>query len=479
MSLNLTAINRNSKAKDIVDKRDKQRKKGAIVLIQSFLLENGYIDSLKCLEKESNIDLTTFQPADNVDLDSIINSYQNSFESTTGRFPILFKKNNEEKDPVLSSRKRSNSLPRKSNSRNKEKRSEAKTEGNQKPPLNGSSVEELPDLSVSGTTVKNVNTKKMSRLDSSNEEMKIKPGLPDFVIGASAEYQEYARNILAEIVLHNPSVKFSNICGLDDAKRLVLEGCVLPMRYPQLFSGLLSPWKGVLLYGPPGTGKTMLAKAVASECQTTFFNIKASTLISKWRGDSEKLVRILFDLAKYYAPSTIFLDEIDMILSSRQSDQHEASKRMRSELLVQLDGLEASDAYIFVLVASNHPFSLDPALLRRLEKRVHVGLPNEEARYDILCNLFDDRLDTEAAAHLYTLAKNTEGYSGSDLKTLAKEAAMQPLRRLIDCGIAPNMTLGKICSQDLKSALEKTKSTATQYLESGAYEKFAKQFGSS
>uniref|UniRef100_A0A668SX61 AAA+ ATPase domain-containing protein n=1 Tax=Oreochromis aureus TaxID=47969 RepID=A0A668SX61_OREAU len=118
-----------------------------------------------------------------------------------------------------------------------------------------------------------------------------------------------------DIYLHSPNLRWEDIIGLEDAKRLVKEAVVYPIKYPQLFTGILSPWKGLLLYGPPGTGKTLLAKAVATECKTTFFNISASSIVSKWRGDSEKLVRVLFELARYHAPSTIFLDELDAVKS--------------------------------------------------------------------------------------------------------------------------------------------------------------------
>ena len=117
-----------------------------------------------------------------------------------------------------------------------------------------------------------------------------------------------------DICSENPNVKFSDIAGLDQAKRLLKEAVLVPLKYPHFFQGILEPWRGVLLFGPPGTGKTMLAKAVATECRTTFFNVQASSVVSKWRGESEKLIRVLFDLARHYEPSTIFIDEMDSIM---------------------------------------------------------------------------------------------------------------------------------------------------------------------
>jgi katanin p60 ATPase-containing subunit A1 len=257
--------------------------------------------------------------------------------------------------------------------------------------------------------------------------------------GYDAETRELAAVISRDIYLETPDVRWDDIIGLNEAKRLVKEAVVYPIKYPQLFTGILSPWKGLLLYGPPGTGKTLLAKAVATECNTTFFNISASTIVSKWRGDSEKLVRVLFELARFHAPSTIFMDELESIMSQRGvsgSGEHEGSRRMKTELLVQMDGLAKSSEMVFLLAASNLPWELDHAMLRRLEKRILVDLPNCEARCAMFQHYLPPTLPGGLEMHTQlqydVLAKQTEGYSGSDVRLVCKEAAMRPLRKVFD-----------------------------------------------
>ena len=138
-----------------------------------------------------------------------------------------------------------------------------------------------------------------------------------------------------DVIDKSPNVSFNDIAGLTDCKKCLKEAVLLPILMPQFFTGIRRPWRGVLMFGPPGTGKTMLAKAVAAQGKTTFFNVSASSLASKYRGESEKLVRILFEMARFYAPTTIFMDEIDALAGQRGgSDECESSKRVKAELLI-------------------------------------------------------------------------------------------------------------------------------------------------
>ena len=243
-----------------------------------------------------------------------------------------------------------------------------------------------------------------------------------------------------EVVENNPNVKFEDIAELESAKRTLQEAVLLPLLMPDFFRGIRRPWKGVLLYGPPGTGKTLLAKALATQGKTTFFNVSATTFASKWRGESEKLVRLLFEMARFYAPSTIFIDEVDSIGTKRGEGDNEASRRVMAEMLVQMDGVsgmseneelsneELKKKIVMVLAATNHPWDLDDALRRRFEKRVYIPLPNTVGREEMFkINLKGVTLANDV--NIAELVKMTEGYSGADIANVCREAALMQMRR--------------------------------------------------
>ncbi|XP_032150298.1 katanin p60 ATPase-containing subunit A-like 1 isoform X4 [Sapajus apella] len=287
-----------------------------------------------------------------------------------------------------------------------------------------------------------------------------------------------------------PAEHRDDIADLEEAKKLLREAVVLPMWMPDFFKGIRRPWKGVLMVGPPGTGKTMLAKAVATECGTTFFNVSSSTLTSKYRGESEKLVRLLFEMARFYAPTTIFIDEIDSICSRRgTSDEHEASRRVKSELLIQMDGvggaLENDDPskMVMVLAATNFPWDIDEALRRRLEKRIYIPLPTAKGRAELLkINLREVELDPDI--QLEDIAEKIEGYSGADITNVCRDASLMAMRRRIN-GLSPEeiRALSKeelqmpVTKGDFELALKKiAKSVSAADLEK--YEKWMVEFGS-
>ncbi|KAG7570575.1 P-loop containing nucleoside triphosphate hydrolase [Arabidopsis thaliana x Arabidopsis arenosa] len=233
------------------------------------------------------------------------------------------------------------------------------------------------------------------------------------------------------IVDRSPSVKWDDVAGLDGAKQALLEMVILPAKRRDLFTGLRRPARGLLLFGPPGNGKTMLAKAVASESQATFFNVSASSLTSKWVGEAEKLVKTLFQVAISRQPSVIFMDEIDSIMSTRSISENEASRRLKSEFLIQFDGVTSNpDDLVIVIGATNKPQELDDAVLRRLVKRIYVPLPDSNVRKLLFKTKLKCQPHSLSDGDIDKIVKETEGYSGSDLQALCEEAAMMPIREL-------------------------------------------------
>ena len=186
-----------------------------------------------------------------------------------------------------------------------------------------------------------------------------------------------------------------------------------------------------MLYGPPGTGKSYLAKAVATESKSTFFSISSSDLVSKWMGESERLVKNLFAMARENKPSIIFIDEVDSLAGTRGEGESEASRRIKTEFLVQMNGVGNDDNGVLVLGATNIPWSLDVAIKRRFEKRIYIPLPEPEARRQMFeLNVGETPCKLTSKDYRY-LSDRTEGYSGSDVAIVVRDALMQPVRKVL------------------------------------------------
>ncbi|KAI5868611.1 AAA-domain-containing protein [Durotheca rogersii] len=251
---------------------------------------------------------------------------------------------------------------------------------------------------------------------------------------------EYENLVALEVVApEDIPVGFDDIGGLEDIIEEVKESVIYPLTMPHLYSHaapLLSAPSGVLLYGPPGCGKTMLAKAVAHESGASFINLHISTLTEKWYGDSNKLVRAVFSLARKLQPAIIFIDEIDSILGTRRSGEHEASGMVKAEFMTLWDGLTSANtqgipARIVVLGATNRIQDIDEAILRRMPKKFPVSLPDKSQRLRILQLILKDSKTDPSDFNIEYIARVTAGMSGSDIKEACRDAAMAPVREYI------------------------------------------------
>ncbi|XP_077479396.1 katanin p60 ATPase-containing subunit A-like 2 isoform X7 [Stigmatopora argus] len=454
-------------AREADELRIEMRKRSLLILIYQHLMRQGFTATAVALDQEMNGSVKKFEVCENIDLEMVLLEYESYHYVKFQKYPKLIKKVAE---PVSC---QGESRPLKSGGKKRAACSAVKPLPKVQPPnlggdskvnasaasaapmrANGESLSCPPDFSLSVYPIISAQaggapgTKKVQVTDiaggegDGEEERLLKP-LSGFS-GMSGEMKELAAVINKDIYLHNPNVRWEDIIGLEDAKRLVKESIIYPIKYPQLFTGLLSPWKGLLLFGPPGTGKTLLAKAVATECKTTFFNISASSLVSKWRGDSEKLVRVLFELARYHAPSTIFLDEVDSMMGQRGSNVLE----------------------------------LDQGMLRRLEKRILVSLPPPSAREAMITHWLPPVNSTgefqlKAELDYQLLAKEMKGYSGSDIRLVCKEAAMRQVRKVFEAlesnqnGDAGTLTvqLETVTTQDFLEVLAHTKPSVRDVME--------------
>ncbi|OTB19850.1 hypothetical protein K445DRAFT_313626 [Daldinia sp. EC12] len=270
--------------------------------------------------------------------------------------------------------------------------------------------------------------------EDSNNDTKRGPRIEDLVLN------EYENLVALEVVPpEDIPVGFDDIGGLEDIIEEVKESVIYPLTMPHLYSHaapLLSAPSGVLLYGPPGCGKTMLAKAVAHESGASFINLHISTLTEKWYGDSNKLVRAVFSLARKLQPAIIFIDEIDAVLGTRRSGEHEASGMVKAEFMTLWDGLTSANtqglpARIVVLGATNRIHDIDEAILRRMPKKFPVSLPDKNQRLRILQLVLKDTKTDPNNFNIEYIARVTAGMSGSDIKEACRDAAMAPVREYI------------------------------------------------
>jgi len=282
-------------------------------------------------------------------------------------------------------------------------------------------------------------------------------------------FREITPTAMREVYIEVPTTSWSEVGGLDETKELLKESVEWPIKNPELFTrmGITSP-KGILIYGPPGCGKTLLARAVATESEANFISIKGPEVFSKWVGESEKAIREIFRKGRTAAPSVIFIDELDSIVPRRGIGYADSgvSERVISQLLTELDGL-VSLQNVVVIGATNRPDIIDPALLRpgRFDRLIYVPAPDEKSRLEIF-KIYTKNMPLADDVDVEELAKNAKGYSGADVESICREAAMNALRR--------NIEEEKVKREDFDKAIANSAASITPEMEKW-YQNVAKQ----
>lgn len=312
-----------------------------------------------------------------------------------------------------------------------------------------------------------------------NEEERSKKRKLDIGVDEESNIESHIIERIRSEILHSDlDLNWDDVVGLSLVKKNINEIVLWPMQRPDIFKGLRGPPKGLLLFGPPGTGKTMIGKCIASQVKATFFSISASSLTSKWVGEGEKMVRALFYLSRKMQPSVIFVDEIDSLLAQRSENENEGSRRIKTEFLVQFDGIGTNNEDRILLIgATNRPQEIDEAARRRLVKRIYVPLPEFEARIQMVRNLLCDYSNLLKESDFNTIASDTEGYSGSDMFNLCREASLEPLREIKDIKFIESDKTRPIDISDFKKAMKQIrKSVSNKDLD--LYSDWNEKFGS-
>ncbi|ORX75039.1 AAA-domain-containing protein [Linderina pennispora] len=255
-----------------------------------------------------------------------------------------------------------------------------------------------------------------------------------------------------EILTDTQGVSWDDIAGLQQAKKAVQMAVIYPLLKPELFQGIRAPPKGLLLFGPPGTGKTLIGRCIASQAGATFRQHLG------WIGEGEKMVRALFAVARVRQPTVIFIDEIDSLLTQRTDGEQEATRRIKTEFLVQLDGCGSSNEdRIILLGATNRPHELDEAARRRFPKRLYVPLPDRDGRRTIVRNLMRKQTHDLTDQQLEQICDQTDGFSGADMDSLCREAAYGPIRSIADIATASVEDVRPISHADFAYALRQVR----------------------
>jgi vacuolar protein-sorting-associated protein 4 len=250
-----------------------------------------------------------------------------------------------------------------------------------------------------------------------------------------SEAAQRKQDIMETILTEKPNVKWEDVANLKDAKQALREAVIIPTLRPDLFqSKTRRAWRGILLFGPPGCGKTMIAKAVATECEATFLSIDAASIMSKWLGESERLVKELFIVARENQPAIVFVDEVDSIASTRTGEEIGGERRVKTQFLKEMDGVSTkSDERILALGATNRPWDIDEAFRRRFEKRIYLPMPDVDARKELF-RIYVKEIEIDQDFNRDKLVEATDGYTGSDIALICREASMQPIRELDTSG---------------------------------------------
>ncbi len=284
--------------------------------------------------------------------------------------------------------------------------------------------------------------------------------------------------ISSVIVREKPNVKWEDVAGMENAKRALREAIILPMSRPDLFKGARKPWKGILMFGPPGCGKTYLCKAVASEVDSTFFSVSAANLISKWLGESEKLVKELYERAVEEAPSIIFFDEVDALAGARGGgSENEAMRRVKTQLLQAVEGFGTGEELLVTVGATNTPWDIDAAMRRRFERRVYITLPTKNAR-EKMFQIHTRGVPLDSNVNFIELSNYTAGYTAADIALLCREALMYPIRELDAEGALKNKDIQPRAPSfnDFLTSMESIKPSVSPK-ELTRYEEWKDQFG--